>query len=109
MDLLFLSPYVTHRLPGLWENPDAFDPERFAPEQVAKRPQFAYIPFGAGPRQCIGDNLGLMEGVLTIAMVAQHYRLRLAPGARVGPEATATLRPRGGLPMTIHRRGPKGG
>jgi len=103
--LLFYSPYVTHRLPELWENPDAFDPERFTPERVAKRPRFAYIPFGDGPRQCIGNNLSQMEIHLILAMVAQRYRLRLAPGTRVEPEPTVALCPRNGLTMTLHARG----
>jgi cytochrome P450 len=102
--LLFYSPYVTHRLPELWENPDAFDPERFAPGRAEKLPQFAYIPFGGGPHQCIGNNLALMEIQLILAMVAQRYSLRLAPGVHVEPETTATLRPRHGLPMTLHPR-----
>jgi cytochrome P450 len=103
--LLFYSPYVTHRLPELWENPDAFDPERFAPERVTKLPQFTYIPFGAGPRQCIGKNLAEMEAHLILATVAQHYRLQLVPGTRVELEPATTLRPRNGLPMIIRSRG----
>jgi cytochrome P450 len=107
--LIFYSPYVTHRLPELWENPDAFDPERFAPERVTKLPQFTYIPFGAGPRQCIGKNLAEMEAHLILATVAQHYRLQLVPGTRVGLEPATTLRPRNGLPMIIRSRGKNGG
>jgi cytochrome P450 len=102
--LLFYSPYVTHRLPELWENPDAFDPERFTPERVTKRPRFAYIPFGDGPRQCIGNNLAQMEVPLILAMVAQRYSLRLAPGARVEPEPTVALCPRNGMPMRLYAR-----
>jgi len=102
--LLFYSSYVTHRLPELWENPDAFDPERFTPERVAKLPQFTYIPFGGGPRQCIGNNLTLIEFQLILATVAQRYSLRLVPGIRIDPEPSMTLRPRHGLPMTLHPR-----
>jgi cytochrome P450 len=102
--LLLYSPYVTHRLPELWENPDAFDPERFTPERVAKRPRFAYIPFGDGPRQCIGNNFAQMEAHLILAMVAQRYSLRLAPGTRVEPEPIVALCPRNGLPMTLYAR-----
>jgi cytochrome P450 len=102
--LLFYSPYVTHRLPELWENPDVFDPERFTPERVAKRPRFAYIPFGDGPRQCIGNNLAQMEILLILAMVAQRYRLRLAPGTSVEPQPTVALCPRNGLTVTVHAR-----
>jgi cytochrome P450 len=102
--LLFYSPYVTHRLPELWENPDVFDPERFTPECVTKRPRFAYIPFGDGPRQCIGSNLAQMEIPLILAMVAQRYRLRLAPGTRVEPEPTVALCPRNGMPVRLYAR-----
>lgn len=102
--LVFYSPFVTHRLPDLWENPDAFDPERFTPDRIAKLPQFTYIPFGAGPRQCIGKHLAEMETCLTIALVAQRYCLRLAPGTRIDLEPLLTLRPRNGLPMTLHPR-----
>jgi cytochrome P450 len=103
--LIFYSPYVTHRLPELWENPDAFDPERFAPEPMAKLPQFIYIPFGGGPRQCIGNNLALIESQLILATVAQRYSLRLVPGTRVEPQPTVALRPRNGLPMKLLIRG----
>jgi cytochrome P450 len=106
--LLFYSPYVTHRLPDLWENPDAFDPERFAPEQTTRFPQFSYIPFGAGPRQCIGKNLAEMEAHLILAVMAQRYCLRLVPGTRVEFEPATTLRPRNGLPMIVRRRDKNG-
>jgi cytochrome P450 len=102
--LLFLSPYVTHRLPELWERPEVFNPERFTPEQVAKRPKFAYIPFGGGPRQCMGDKFAQLEAHLALAMIAQRYCLRLAPGTNVELEPAVTLHPRHGLPMTIQRR-----
>jgi cytochrome P450 len=102
--LLLYSPYVTHRLPELWENPEAFDPERFTPERVAKRPRFAYIPFGEGPRQCIGNNLSLMETHLILAIVAQRFSLRLAPGTRVEPRPIVALCPRNGMPMRLYAR-----
>ncbi len=99
-----LSPYVTHRLPEFWEEPEAFRPERFTPEQVAKRPRFAYFPFIAGPRQCIGNSFALMEGQLITACIAQRFRLRLVPGYTPTPEPLITLRPLGGLPMHLERR-----
>lgn len=73
----------------------------------SKRPQFIYIPFGSGPRQCIGNNLALIESQLILATVAQHYSLRLVPGTRIEPEPTVALRPRNGMPMTLHPRGGK--
>jgi cytochrome P450 len=102
--LVLYSPYVTHRLPELWNNPDAFVPERFAPERLAALLRHTYIPFGAGPRQCIGNHFALMEAQLILAMIAQRYRLRLAPGAHVEVQPALTLRPRYGLHMTLQRR-----
>ena len=93
--------YVTHRHPDFWENPEQFDPERFTPERSAGRPHFAYFPFGGGPRLCIGNNFALMEAHLILAMVAQTYRLRLAPNQHVIPEPIITLRPRDGLLMMV--------
>jgi cytochrome P450 len=68
--LAFVIPYVLHRLPQNWTDPDAFEPERFSPEQSADRPKFAYIPFGAGPRQCIGNQFALIEAHLSVATLA---------------------------------------
>ena len=102
--IAFVVPYVQHRLPSLWDEPDRFDPERFSPERSADRPKFAYLPFGAGPRQCIGNQFALIETHLTVATLAQRYRLRLAPGAVVEPWPLITLRPRFGMPMVIESR-----
>jgi len=102
--MAFVVPFVLHRLPSMWDEPDAFDPDRFSPERSAARPKFAYVPFGAGPRQCIGNQFALMEAHLTVAALAQRYRLRLAPGHAVDPWPLITLRPRHGMPMFIERR-----
>ncbi|NOK20051.1 cytochrome P450 [Corallococcus carmarthensis] len=99
-----VSPYVTQRHPDFWEEPDAFRPERFAPEAVAKRHRFAYFPFSGGPRQCIGNSFALMEAQLVLATVAQRYRLREAPGFTLQPDSQLTLRPKGALPMVLERR-----
>jgi cytochrome P450 len=103
--LAFLMPYVLHRLPAYWPDPDRFDPDRFTPARTAERPKFAYLPFGAGPRQCIGNHFALLEAHLSVATLAQAYRLRLVPGHPVEPWPLITLRPRFGMPMTIERRG----
>ncbi len=92
---------MTHRHPGFWDNPEGFDPERFTPERVAARPRFAYFPFGGGPRQCIGQGMALVEAQLVLATVFGRYRLKPASDEPVEAEALATLRPRGGLPMTV--------
>jgi cytochrome P450 len=98
---VMLSPYVLHRHPDYWTEPDAFDPERFAPGQGNGRPRFAYFPFGGGPRQCIGQSMALVEAQLVLATVLGSCRLRPASDKPVEAEALATLRPRGGLPMTV--------
>ncbi len=101
--LVLLSPWVTHRRPDLWEDPERFDPERFTAERSAGRPRFAHFPFGAGPHLCIGSAFALTEAVLVLAATAQRYRLELVRDAEVVPEALVTLRPRGGLPMLTRR------
>jgi cytochrome P450 len=102
--IVFMSAYTMHRHPAFWENPEGFDPERFTPERSAERPQFAYFPFGGGPRLCIGSNFAMQEAQLLLATIARQYRLELVPGHNVVPEPLITLRPRGGLPMWIRPR-----
>ncbi|HEV7506857.1 MAG TPA: cytochrome P450 [Thermoanaerobaculia bacterium] len=96
-----LSPWVTHRRPELWTEPDRFDPERFNPARSGERSRFAYYPFGGGPRVCIARDMALMELPLILATVAQRYRLRAVAGHAVVPVQGITLRPRGGLRMTL--------
>lgn len=100
---VIMSPYLTHRDPALWTNPEGFDPSRFLPENEGLLPQheFAYYPFGGGPRQCMGRNLALMEGPIILATIARKYRLNLIPGAKVVPEAKVTLRPTPGVPVVL--------
>ena len=98
------SAYTLHRHPAFWDDPERFDPERFTPEQVASRPRFAYLPFGAGPRMCIGNNFAMLEGQLILATVAQRYRFALVPGHTVAPEPALTLRTRSGVLVTMQRR-----
>jgi cytochrome P450 len=102
--IVLLSPYVLHRHPAVWEHPERFDPARFTAEQSARRPRFAYFPFGGGPRSCIGQGLAMMELRLILAMVAQTYRLRLVPGHPVEPHPLVTLQPRHGVLMLLHKR-----
>jgi len=102
--IVFVVPWVLHRLPALWDDPERFNPDRFSPEKSANRPKFAYLPFGAGPRQCIGNQFALIEAQLIVATLAQQYRLRLVAGHRVEPQPLITLRPRFGMSMMIDRR-----
>ena len=97
--MLFLSPFVTHRRPDLWENPEGFDPGRFAPGREDAGPRYAYFPFGGGPRQCIGNNFALMEATLIVASVARRYGLDLVPGREVKVKERGSLVPYPGLPM----------
>ncbi|WP_155372857.1 cytochrome P450 [Catellatospora vulcania] len=98
---VLISPYTLHRHPGFWDEPDRFDPSRFDPSLPSERPRYAYIPFGAGPRFCVGNHLGMMEATFVVAMLARDLRLTLAPGRQVVAEPMLSLRIRGGLPMTV--------
>lgn len=97
-------PYTLHRHPDFWPEPEKFDPDRFDPDRPSGRPRYAYIPFGAGPRFCIGNSLGVMEAVFVLTMVLRDLELTKIPDYDVVPEAMLSLRVRGGLPMTVHTR-----
>lgn len=99
-----ICAYVTHRHPEFWPDPEQFEPERFTPEQVARRHRYAYIPFSTGPRICIGNTFALTEATLALATVARRLRLRNPSGNMPEPEPLLTLRPRGGLRMVPERR-----
>lgn len=103
---LIAMPYITHRHPDFWPNPEGFDPERFTPERSAGRHPFAYIPFGRAHRACIGESLTMMQMSLAIAMIAQRFRLELVPGYRVERRTEFLMRPTNGLPMTLRARAP---
>ncbi|MCH7746469.1 MAG: cytochrome P450 [Acidobacteria bacterium] len=98
--IVLLSPYVTHRHPRFWANPEDFDPDRFETSRQAERPPFAYFPFGGGPRQCIGNSFAMMELVLVVTTIAQRCRLDLLPGEPVGTSPSITLR--AATPITMH-------
>jgi cytochrome P450 len=102
--LVFIVPWVMHRHPKYWESPERFDPERFRPERVADRQKFVYLPFGAGPRQCIGNHFAMTEAHVILATLAQRYRLRLVSGQRIVPRPLITLRPRDGVRVQIEAR-----
>lgn len=102
--MVFPFTYAAHRHPEVWSDPEQFDPDRFAPEVSVERPSCSYLPFGAGPRACIGQTFALQEALIVLALVAQRYRLRVAPGQLVVPHSAITLGPQSGLHMTLHRR-----
>jgi len=101
---ILLCPYLTHRHPQFWENPEAFDPERFLPERAKARPRHAYFPFGAGPRLCMGVDMAIMETMLILAMVVQRFKVHLVPGHREEPECILDMIPRHGVRVTLRRQ-----
>lgn len=105
-DWVFLSPYITQRRPDFWPDPERFDPDRFLPERVAARNRYAWMPFIAGQRKCIGDQFALMEARLILVTLLQQWRFRSAPGHVAKIEPLLTLRPSGGMPMILERRSP---
>ncbi|HEY1863222.1 MAG TPA: cytochrome P450 [Roseiarcus sp.] len=98
-----VSPYVLHRRRGLWDRPDAFDPSRFLGEQRDRIDRFAYIPFGAGPRVCIGMAFAIQEGIILLAHLLRVFRFDLVEGHPVMPLQRVTLRPREGMKMHVKR------
>ena len=102
--VVVLSQYVTHRHPDFWSEPEQFRPERFAPAQSLNRHRFAYFPFGAGPRVCLGQHFAKLEMHLALATMAQAYSLQVVPGRPVVPVLAPTLQPRDGLWMTVRAR-----
>jgi cytochrome P450 len=98
--VVVISPWVTHRHPGHWPDPDRFDPDRFTPEGEAGRHRYAYLPFGGGPRACIGSHFAMLEAVVATAAVVGSYRLETPPGPV--PLATGiTLRPAAAVPCAV--------
>ncbi len=101
---VIVSPWLMHRHRRYWAEPDRFNPENFAAPQAAARPRFVYLPFGAGPRICIGMAFAMAEAVLILATLARRFRFDLVPGAKIEPIAKITLRPQPGLPMIASKR-----
>ena len=92
--LVIMSPYVMHRSPRLWDRPEVFDPDRFLPAASASRPKFAYVPFGSGPRMCIGANLAMMEAPLIVASLLRRFEVSLPPDANLAASPRLSLRPK---------------
>ena len=102
--LIVIAPYVLHRHRRLWNHPDIFDPSRFLEPEKGTIPRFAYLPFGAGPRTCIGSSFALQEATIVLATLVHRFDMRLLPEAKVWPVQKITLRPAQGLPMRITPR-----
>jgi cytochrome P450 len=101
---VLMPQWVVQRDPRFFDEPERFRPERWGEERIKSRPKFAYFPFGGGPRVCIGQQFAMMELVLILATIAQKFRFRLQPGAKVTPQPTFTLRPVPGIPGLIEAR-----
>jgi cytochrome P450 len=101
---VLLPLYLLHRHPQFWREPERFDPERFAPEHEAERPRFAYMPFAAGPRHCIGETVAVFEMLMHLYKVARRYRLSYVPDKPLELEAQINLRTRHPLYMRLERR-----
>ncbi|MFO0579047.1 MAG: cytochrome P450 [Polyangia bacterium] len=101
---LFVCPYTIHQRPELWPEPERFEPDRFLPEQEASRPKSAWLPFGLGPRVCIGGAFALLEGPLILATLMRRARFEIDPDRMIDPESFTTPRPAGGVPAVVRFR-----
>ena len=99
-----IAPYVLHRHRALWQKPDSFDPMRFLGGARHAIDRFAYLPFGVGPRICIGATFAIQEASVMVAMIVRHFSVEMAPGHSPWPVQKITLRPEGGLPMIFRPR-----
>jgi cytochrome P450 len=102
--MVLMSQFIMHRDPRFHPEPERFDPDRWRPEIAALRPKFSYFPFGGGTRVCIGEQFAWMEGILTLATIAQRWKLRYVGTSPPGLEPRITLRPEGSLEMKVERR-----
>lgn len=98
---ILMSQYLMHHDARYFPEPERFDPERWNPAEKAKRPRFSYFPFGGGPRSCIGEPFAWMEGILVIATIARHWKMRIMPGHPVILQPLITLRPKYGMQMRL--------
>lgn len=102
--IFFFSPYALQRRADLWPDPLRFDPDRFAPGEQERRHRFSYLPFGGGPRICIGNYFAMMEAQLVLAAITRKATLSLAPGFTPIPQPEPTLRSQNGMSMIVHLR-----
>jgi cytochrome P450 len=98
---VLISPYLTQRMPGFWDSPEVFDPERFAADRAEHRHRYAYFPFGGGPHQCIGRHVFTLEAQLIVATVLSRFRTTVSGTGMPTPQAAASLRPRQRVTMTL--------
>ena len=98
---ILMSQYLMHHDPRYFREPERFDPERWNPEEKAKRPRFSYFPFGGGARSCIGETFAWVEGILVIATIARRWKMRVMPEHPIVLQPLVTLRPKHGMHMRI--------
>ena len=98
---ILICPYVLHRHPDFWPQPEEFIPERFEAENSAMRPRYAYMPFGAGPRVCIASNFALQIALIILATISQHYQIKLIPDEEPELEHLISLKPKQGIWVTV--------
>jgi len=103
-DIVSIWPWLLHRHQSLWDEPDRFDPDRFLPERRAGRHRFQYIPFGGGPRLCVGARFATVEALTVLAHWLAAWRFSPVSGREVRVHGLVTLRPHGGLPLTLEER-----
>jgi len=101
---IFISPYLTHRHLGFWDDPERFDPDRFSPEQTAQRPHLSYLPFGAGPHMCIGNNFAILAIQVVLSMIARTYRFQLIGEKIVRPQPQILLQPDSSILLKLDKR-----
>jgi cytochrome P450 len=101
---IHIPVFALHRNARLWDNPNAFDPDRFAPERVKARSRYAFLPFGGGPRICIGAGFATIEAAVILATLVRRFRFAPVAGHKPKPMARVTLRPAGGMPLLISPR-----
>jgi len=99
--LVMLSPFVTHRHPAIWDDPERFDPQRFEAGEAERRPRYAFFPFGGGQRVCIGSSFAFMSMALTLATVVDRFHVDFTDTGDIALEPLFTLRPRGALPAIV--------
>jgi cytochrome P450 len=102
--IIFMSLYALHHNPAYWDNPEEFKPERFSADQLSLRPKYTYLPFGAGPRLCIGMQFALQEIPLILAAFVKRFHMEPVPGEPTKPEALLTLKPMPGVRVRLTSR-----
>jgi cytochrome P450 len=101
---VLVSPYLIHRHPAHWPHPERFEPDRFLPDAASARNRFVYLPFGLGPRACIGEHLAIIEMHAHVVMLARRFALSLAPGQTIEVEPQVNLRTRQPVHMHVKLR-----